>query len=160
MLLIQILILVICANGSPVLAQHWFQSSFISKPVDMGFLFLDGKPLFGHSKTWRGLVASLILTPICALFIGLPALHGFMIAILAMCGDLLSSFIKRRLNRPVSGMALGLDQIPESLLPFLFAAFYYPLGVTQIITGVMLFIIFELLLSVLLFRLGIRKKPY
>jgi hypothetical protein len=36
-----------------------------------------------------------------------------------MAGDLLSSFVKRRLNLPPSSRATGLDQIPESLLPAL-----------------------------------------
>ncbi len=105
-------------------------------------------------------MASLLLTPLCALLIGISPLHGFIIASLAMCGDLLSSFIKRRLNITVSAMALGLDQIPESLLPFIFVYFQYSLSLLQVVSGVILFILSELMLSIILFKAGIRKTPY
>ena len=51
--------------------------------------------------------------------IGLPWNIGLVVAVWAMVGDCLSSFVKRRLKMPSSSMALGLDQIPESLLPLL-----------------------------------------
>jgi len=159
MLLIQILVLILCANGAPVLVQRWFPSS-INQPVDLGYHFIDNKPLLGASKTWRGLMASLLLTPLCAFLIGISPLHGFIIACLAMSGDLISSFIKRRLNIPVSAMAIGLDQIPESLLPFIFVYFYYQLSLLQLVSGVILFILCELMLSMVLFKMGIRKRPY
>ena len=75
-------------------------------------------------------------------------------------GDLLSSFIKRRLKLRPSSMALGLDQVPESLLPLLLLK--EPLGLTWpgILRTVVLFFVLELVLSRLLFWLRIRKTPY
>lgn len=159
-LLLAILILILCANGAPILAQRWFNSSAINRPIDLGYHFIDKKPIFGVSKTWRGLIASLLLTPLFAPLIGLSPLQGFIIASLAMCGDLASSFVKRRCNIPVSGQALGLDQIPESLLPFLYAYYEFQLSPQQLVAGVLLFLLSELLLSTILFRIGIRKRPY
>jgi CDP-2,3-bis-(O-geranylgeranyl)-sn-glycerol synthase len=57
-------------------------------------------------------------------------------------------------------MALGLDQIPESLLPAL--ALKTRLGLTawDIAGVVFAFILLELLLSRLLFGLRLRDRPY
>jgi hypothetical protein len=45
----------------------------------------------------------------------------------AMIGDLFSSFLKRRLRMPPGSVAIGLDQIPEALLPALVAKCALPL---------------------------------
>ena len=77
-----------------------------------------------------------------------------------MIGDLLSSFVKRRLDIAPSGMALGLDQIPEVVIPLLLVQRQVGLGPADIITVTLWFIVIELLLSRVLFRLHIRKRPY
>ena len=77
-----------------------------------------------------------------------------------MAGDLISSFIKRRMGRPPSSRALGLDQIPESLLPALACKSLLALTVADVIVVVALFSVGELILSRLLFKMHIRKEPY
>lgn len=77
-----------------------------------------------------------------------------------MIGDLMSSFVKRRLKMETSAMALGLDQIPESLLPALLATMFFSLNLVDIIVIVAMFLCIELLMSMLLFALGIRDRPY
>jgi len=153
-----ILFLLGTANGAPIIARNLLADS-LSMPLDAGYLFL-GKPLFGPSKTIRGIVAALILTSLAAIFVGLPALAGLNIALLAMLGDLISSFIKRRLNRPPSSMFLGLDQIPESLLPLIYFKYLYGLDWNQVWVVLALFVVLELLISKILFVLKIRKQPY
>lgn len=91
---------------------------------------------------------------------GLPAELGALAAAAAMSGDLLSSFIKRRLNIAASGQALGLDQIPESLLPLLLLRDELNLADRDIFIIVVDFLVLELLLSRLLFWLHIRERPY
>jgi len=90
----------------------------------------------------------------------LQATLGLQVGALAMAGDLLSSFVKRRLDRPPSSQALGLDQIPESLLPLL--SCIGPLGLTlpDIAAGVVGFFVGELLISRLLFWMHVRDQPY
>jgi CDP-2,3-bis-(O-geranylgeranyl)-sn-glycerol synthase len=92
--------------------------------------------------------------------VGLSLQLGLLIASAAMVGDLLSSFIKRRLGRPASSRAIPIDQIPESLLPLLVC--YWPLGlaIADVVAGVLIFLIGGLLLSRVLFRLRVRDKPY
>lgn len=77
-----------------------------------------------------------------------------------MLGDLVSSFIKRRLRVAPSNQTLGLDQIPESLLPLLAVQAYADLSATRIVALVLSFIVIELLLSRLLFKLHLRDRPY
>ena len=49
-----------------------------------------------------------------------------------MTGDLFSSFIKRRFGSAPSSQALGLDQIPESLLPLVACSFILPISIADI----------------------------
>ena len=77
-----------------------------------------------------------------------------------MVGDLISSFIKRRMGRPPSSRALGLDQIPESLLPALACKSLLALTVADVILVVALFSVGGFILSGLLFKLHIRDRPY
>lgn len=155
----KILFLLLAANGAPILGRLWFAERF-SQPVDGNHPFSDGQPLFGPSKTWRGIVTALLITPLFAVLLALPPLLGLLIAALAMLGDLLSSFIKRRLHIAPSGMALGLDQIPESLLPLLGAKLYYQMDWFTIAQLTLIFLILELLLSRILYWLNIRSQPY
>jgi len=159
MAVLQLLLLLIIANGAPILARWAFRTRG-GKPVDGGVNLRDGQPLFGTSKTWRGLIAAIIVTPAAALIIGLDLVTGLLIALMAMAGDLLSSFIKRRLRLKPSSQALGLDQISESLLPALVVAPRLQLSAGEILIIVLLFFLLELGLSQLLFRIGIRRRPY
>jgi CDP-2,3-bis-(O-geranylgeranyl)-sn-glycerol synthase len=82
------------------------------------------------------------------------------VGLTAMLGDLLSSFIKRRLGMASSSMALGLDQIPESLLPLLAVAETFELSGSTIAWTVAGFVVLELTLSPIFYWLGIRNQPY
>jgi CDP-2,3-bis-(O-geranylgeranyl)-sn-glycerol synthase len=83
-----------------------------------------------------------------------------MIGLAAMLGDLLSSFLKRRLGLASSARALGLDQLPESLLPTAVVAGPLDLSAPQVCGIAAAFFALELLLSRLLYRLRLRKRPY
>jgi len=155
----KMLVLLAIANGAPILGKKIFGASF-NYPLDGGAKFRDGRPLFGPSKTIRGVVLSLIATALAASALGYEWIDGALISALSMLGDLTSSFVKRRLGLPPSSMAPGLDQIPESLFPLL--ALKARLGLTAWdIAGVVLaFVVLELLLSRLLFGLHLRDRPY
>jgi len=85
---------------------------------------------------------------------------GLLVAIYAILGDLTSSFIKRRLGKPVSSMAPLLDQIPESLLPAFMLMNTFGLNMSNVVLLVLIFIISELMLSHVFYKWGIRKHPY
>ena len=116
--------------------------------------------MFGHSKTWRGLLASLTLTPLLSLIIGINPYHGFIIAVFAMSGDLISSFIKRRIDIPSSGKATILDQFPESVLPYLYLYIQNEISFFYFILGNIVFLLTDIFFSKILYLYGIRKRPY
>jgi CDP-archaeol synthase len=157
--LLQLVGLLTVANGAPVAAKRIFGDRF-SWPLDGNFKFIDGRPLFGTSKTVRGLLVSVVATSVCAPLIGLGATIGFVVAVTAMAGDLFSSFIKRRLALPPSSQAIGLDQIPESLFPLLACRQELGLTAADILLGVAIFFVGELAVSRVLFRLRFRDRPY
>jgi CDP-archaeol synthase len=64
---------------------------------------------------------------------GLPSTAGLLVSAMAMIGDLLSSFVKRRMKLVPGSMAFALDQIPESLLPAIAARWVLPVSVLDII---------------------------
>lgn len=156
---LKLLLLILIANGAPVVAAA-ICGPWGAWPLDGGRVLTDGHRVLGHSKTWRGLIAALLASALGAVLLGLPVWVGGMIGIAAMLGDLLSSFIKRRLGVPASGMALGLDQIPEALLPLLAVANEFALSGPAIGWTVAGFIALELALSPLFYWLGVRNRPY
>jgi hypothetical protein len=157
--ILKLLVLLALANGAPIAAKKIFGSRF-SFSLDAGWKFLDGRPFFGPSKTIRGILASIFVTTASAPLIGLDLTTGATAASAAMAGDLFSSFVKRRLNFPPSSRALGLDQIPESLLPMLACRDALSLTAADIALGVAIFFVGELILSRLLFHLHLRDRPY
>jgi len=157
--ILQLLVLMTLANGTPIVAKKIFDSHF-SFPLDAGTIFFDGRPLFGPSKTIRGILISVLITTASAPLIGLDLTIGAIVAGAAMAGDLFSSFVKRRLNFPPSSRALGLDQVPESLFPMLACRDALSLTITDIALGVGVFFIGELVLSRLLYKVHVRDEPY
>ena len=159
LLIAKILLLLAVANGAPVLAR-WLLKDWAGTALDGGKRFADGRPILGSSKTWRGLVSAIAATALAAPLAGLPLFMGLITGVTAMLGDLLSSFVKRRLGLAPSAMALGLDQIPESLLPLLALRFFLPLTLADGARILAAFFGGELLLSRLLYQLHIRDRPY
>lgn len=156
---LQVLALVTLANSAPVVTKKILGDRF-NWPLDFGVELPDRHRLLGPSKTIRGVVLGVVCSGAGAPLIGLEPSLGALIGALAMAGDLLSSFVKRRLNRPASSQAIGLDQIPESLLPLLACIDRFGLTDWDIAAGVLVFLVGELLISRLLFRMHLRDQPY
>jgi len=151
--------LLVVANGAPVVASLLLGER-CAAPIDGGRCLADGRPLFGTSKTWRGLVAAVLVCAVGGALLGMGWGVGALFGLLSMLGDLLASFSKRRLGIPPSGRARFLDQLPEALLPL--AVLREALGLDW--PGVLLatagFTLFEWLVSPWLYRLHIRQRPY
>jgi CDP-diglyceride synthetase len=156
---IDLLLLIIIANGTPVF-MRFFLKQRVNSAIDLGRKLPDGRRLFGASKTWRGLGGAILTTSLAADLLGYSAIDGATIAILALLGDLVSSFIKRRLGMKPGHMAPLLDQVPESLLPAVILMEKFGLDFNAVILLVVCFVVAELLLSFMFFILGVRKSPY
>jgi CDP-archaeol synthase len=155
----QLLILLTLANGAPVVAKLVLRNRF-SLPLDGNRKFFDGRPLFGPAKTVRGILVAIVVTTASAPLLGLHLEIGLLVGATAMAGDLLSSFLKRRLGLAASSRATGVDQIPESLIPLLACRQVLALTAVDIVVACGVFFAGELLLSRLLFRLHLRDRPY
>ena len=68
--IVQAVLLLTLANGTPVVAKKVFGPHF-GFPLDAGILLFDGRPVFGPSKTIRGVIASVVVTAIGGVFLGL-----------------------------------------------------------------------------------------
>jgi len=146
-------------NGAPIIARNITGTHF-NWPVDLGVTFVDGQPLLGHTKTWRGLLAAILAGSVVASLSGLSAKHGAMFALLTMIGDLFASFTKRRLRLAPSSRSRGLDVLPESLLPSTVMSTELGLNMIEIASVVMIFFVIEVFLSPILYRWHIRKRPF
>ena len=155
----KVMLLLAIANGIPVLARNVFRARF-AWPVDFEINFYDKRALFGYSKTWRGLFAAVFMTSILAPLFGMTIQNGALFGILVMSGDLIASFTKRRLGYVESSRCRIIDVIPESLLPILIMQGQLGLTMLDGMISIALFFILEVVLSPLLYRLHIRKRPY
>ena len=61
--ILQMMALLTLANGAPVVAKKIFGGRF-SLPLDCRVRFFDGRPLFGTSKTFRGIAVSILATTV------------------------------------------------------------------------------------------------
>jgi CDP-2,3-bis-(O-geranylgeranyl)-sn-glycerol synthase len=154
-----LLLLIIIANGAPILIRQLLNDGF-DLAVDFGQKLPDNRRIFGSSKTWRGIFAALVATTVAAWLFGYQPETGMLVAVYAVLGDLTSSFIKRRFSMPPSSMALLLDQVPESLFPALMLMDVFALDFYAVFLLILTFVILELGLSHILYRWGIRKRPY
>lgn len=156
---LELYVMLVLANGTPVVAARLLKDR-CSAPVDGDRLWGDGRPVFGHSKTWRGVAFGTLACALFSVATGLGFVFGVLFGLLGLAGDLISSFIKRRLGLDSSARAVGLDQIPEALLPMLLAMVWLPVSAWVVIAVVALFTVSNILASPLLYRLGIRRQPH
>ena len=113
---VKILILLWTVNLTPALLTYYLDRRW-GRPLDGGRRWRDGRPLLGSHKTIRGLVGAVAIGTLAGVYLGLPAWLGMSAAVLSMAGDLISSFLKRRLGKVSGAVVPGLDQILEGALP-------------------------------------------
>lgn len=148
------------ANGTPVVLGG-------GAPIDGGKKFIDGRPIFGAGKTIRGFLAGLVAGSLVGLVQTILAnqsctyvLVGVLLAAGALVGDLLGSFVKRRLNIARGAAAPGLDQLGFLVLAILFAS---PLVVPSVEILIILLIITPLIHLATNYggyKLGLKERPY
>ena len=76
---LQLLILLAVANTAPLLGKRSLGDR-LAWPLDGGLAFFDGRPLFGASKTLRGIVLSLLAAAAAGALVGLDWRIGVLVA--------------------------------------------------------------------------------
>jgi CDP-2,3-bis-(O-geranylgeranyl)-sn-glycerol synthase len=156
------------ANAAPVI----FGGGY---PLDAGRLFWDGKPLFGSNKTIRGFLAGLLVGTLAGFALsslyqldGFPqnllfpysVLLGFMLSLGALTGDLLHSFVKRRLDiSPGSPLPVA-DQLDFALGALLFSVVVHPPPWLIAVIIVVVTPPIHLLTNILAYLIGAKKTPW
>ncbi|KAA8983628.1 MULTISPECIES: CDP-archaeol synthase [Gammaproteobacteria] len=159
MLLIpELVALLIVANGAPLVLSRILGTR--GYPVDCRLQLPDGRRLFGASKTWRGLAVAIVAAAVVAWLFRLGFIFGAVFGAVAMLGDLLSSFVKRRFGLGAGDRARGLDQLPEGLLPNFVAWWWLGVSGWVALLAALIFCVLNIWGSPLLYRLGIRRRPH
>ena len=156
---LKLVLLLTVANGTPVIANKLFGNHF-NQPLDCGGVFFDERPVFGPSKTIRGIIFSLMATTALTPLLGFEWASGLWIASLAMAGDLFSSFLKRRLNLPPSSRATGVDQNTGVFASNPRNPLDPSLGALDVLSIVIIFFLGQVILSRLFFEWNIRNRPH
>lgn len=160
------------ANGFPPLAGG-------KKPIDLGRKWLDNNRIFGDGKTFEGFVLGLlagflvgalesflypslnayamrygVMLPLINLFI------GFMIALGALCGDLVGSFIKRRCGLKRGSDVPLLDQWNFILGAVIFVYFFTEITVWMFLIMLLITPIVHRLANIVAHKIKIKREPW
>ena len=152
-----------CANGAPVIFGG-------GRPIDGGRKFSDGKPSLGSHKTCRGFIVGLLIGTYVGWFqenlaprAGFPTgslILGFALSFGALMGDLLGSFIKRRLElKPGASLPIS-DQMDFVLVALLFGLLVEPPSLTAALIIIVLTGPMHLLVNVMAHLLRLKDTPW
>ena len=144
-------------------------------PVDLGKYFLDGRRVLGNGVTYRGFFFGVFLGCITALFEGILlnldilgtfqfysnliewVCLGFLLSSGALFGDMVGSFIKRRLGIEQGKPAPLLDQLDFVIFAILFAYPFAPITLDMVITILIITPVIHLSGNVVAYLLGIKS---
>lgn len=146
-----------CANAAPVLGGG-------GPTIDFGKKFLDGKPIFGANKTFRGFFFGLAIGAsvglVECLLLGYPLLFSLLTPLGALLGDLAGAFLKRRLNLAPGSLLPIVDQIDFVVGALLFSL---PLNLVTANLAVAVLLItppIHLLTNFAAYKLKLKKNPW
>jgi CDP-2,3-bis-(O-geranylgeranyl)-sn-glycerol synthase len=162
------------ANASPL-----FLSGLLKKlhPLDLNKKFFDGQRILGDGKTIEGTAFGFLVGIIyfsIFLFVdkSLNILHlyhsyleGLLIVSGAMIGDIIGSFVKRRLKMKQGDMLPVFDQVGFVIFAYVFYLFVFPpplnlppMGFIVYVSLITFFV--HILTNLAAFKFGIKYVPY
>ncbi|MBU1198048.1 CDP-2,3-bis-(O-geranylgeranyl)-sn-glycerol synthase [Candidatus Micrarchaeota archaeon] len=155
------------ANSAPVLFGG-------GAPIDFKRHLPDGNRLLGNSKTLRGLGAGLAAGMFAGVLLAyllpnmfLPFLSfrlkiwvAFLLASGTLFGDLLGSFIKRRMNLKPGEPFFLTDQLLFLVMALAFSSLVFIPSYSEIIYLFLLTFILHVLLNILAHRLNLKRVPW
>lgn len=154
------------ANATPVLVSKLLP--WTPHPLDRGKNWFDDRRLFGNTKTIEGLIAGILAgtaTGLAEQLLGVIEAgleRGLILSTGAIVGDLLGSFIKRRLGLPPGSPAPLLDQL-DFLAGALAAAKITSLNhitLTDVLVLTLLTLILHPVTNFLAYLLKLKRVPW
>lgn len=161
------------ANMVPIL---FSKMPVFDTPVDFGKKY-HGQAIVGPHKTYRGFIVGvaaavlvvylqkkLFFHTLNLAYINYPQINvlklGFLLGFGALFGDLLKSFIKRRLGKKSGSPWPPYDQIDWVIGAVVFVGFYIPLESKQVVVALIMFGLLHPLASLVGYKLGLKKNKF
>ncbi len=144
------------SNMSPLLVTRLIGGG---RPLDMGINFVDGKRLFGDNKTVEGTFSIIIVGSILGLIYDLKFI-GFIQALGVAVGDIVGSFMKRRLCIEPGGSLPFIDQELFMILAILLSNPFLKLSLRQIAFILAITPVLHLVSNAVAFLIGLKEVPY
>ncbi|MEM0084998.1 MAG: CDP-2,3-bis-(O-geranylgeranyl)-sn-glycerol synthase [Candidatus Methanomethylicia archaeon] len=130
-------------------------------PIDLNKKFIDGRPLLGPGKTIEGFFVGFISGILTGLLQNPGNLmRAFTLSLGAMLGDLLGSFIKRRLNIGRGRPAPFLDQATFIIVALLLSSKFESYTIWEMFTIILITIPIHLITNMVAYMVGIKKVPW
>lgn len=167
------------ANATPVFAARIPGLKKLDAPIDGGKSF-HGHHVFGPHKTWRGLIAGILIATLTLWvqqllvarfgwaqyiagdvdYAAFPTLlFGPALAIGALGGDAIESFFKRQRNIKSGGSWVPFDQLDYIAGSVLASLLFVVLTLVQYFWIFVMWFLLHLLATYIGYRLGIREDP-
>jgi CDP-2,3-bis-(O-geranylgeranyl)-sn-glycerol synthase len=141
------------ANATPVLLGG-------GGPLDGGRTWRDGEPILGDHKTVRGTISGLAAGTLTGILQGVP-LRGVLLAVGAIGGDLIVSFIKRRLKLKPGALLPLADQMDFIVFAVILLSLFQPLpGWDRIIAILVATLPIHYLTNVIAWLLKLKSNPW
>jgi CDP-2,3-bis-(O-geranylgeranyl)-sn-glycerol synthase len=141
------------ANATPVIMTG-------GGPLDRGKTFVDGEPLFGDHKTVRGTLSGLAAGILVGYLQG-RFTRGILLAFGAILGDLVVSFIKRRLKLKPGAMFPIADQMSFIVLAVILVSFVPPAPTLDRVGAILLATLpIHYLSNVVAWMLKLKSSPW
>ena len=141
------------ANSTPVILTGWGS-------LDGDTKFIDGEPILGNHKTVRGTLSGIIAGTLTGILQGQPY-RGALMAIGAILGDLIVSFIKRRLKLPPGAMFPIADQMSFIVVAVIFDMLIVPvLQWDRILVILLVTLPIHYFANVIAWMLKLKSKPW
>ncbi|MBS7644797.1 MAG: CDP-2,3-bis-(O-geranylgeranyl)-sn-glycerol synthase [Candidatus Bathyarchaeia archaeon] len=146
------------ANASPVILGG-------GAPLDLGRKFMDGKPIFGPHKTFKGFIGGLIAgwmtATILSALLGWGWLKpGLLACAGSMMGDLIGAFIKRRIGLKAGESAPLLDQLDFIIGALILVYPIWKLSMATVLISLSITPPIHLATNWIAYKLNLKKVPW
>lgn len=143
------------------------------KPLDLNKNFIDGRRIFGESKTITGFIGAVSFGTLIAylqssleiLFnlnfgLSMTLTLGFLVSFGGMCGDLGNSFLKRRLGIKSGDKFFPMDQLNLAAGGLLFGAFMMIPSFNGVVFLIFFTVAMHVLFNWIAFKLRLKSVPW